>query len=258
MITISGDSTIRVLVSGCNGVMGKHVIEVVNSHDDLIVVGGVDVNTTTDYKFPVFSSFEACNIDADVIIDFSHFSVIDSLLDYVLTTKTPAVICTTGLDSVLIKRIDEISKSVALFRSGNMSLGVNLLIDLVKKAVNILGNKFDIEIIEKHHNRKVDAPSGTALMIADGINEELNNDMKYNYGREGNNSKRAKDEIGIHAVRGGTIVGEHSVIFAGLDEIIEVNHIALSRKIFANGAVEAAIFIANKDCGLYEMNNILK
>lgn len=258
MITISGENKIKVLVSGCNGVMGKHVVEVVNAHEDMIIVGGIDVNTDTDYKFPVFESFEACPLEIDVIIDFSHFSVIDSLLDYSKATKTPAVICTTGLDSTLVERISNLSKTVPLFRSGNMSLGVNLLIDLVKKAVNVLGTTFDIEIIEKHHNRKVDSPSGTALMIADGINSELNNEMSYKHGREGNQSKREPNEIGIHAVRGGTIVGDHSVIFAGLDEIIEVNHTALSRKVFANGAVQAALFIAKKESGLYEMNDILK
>lgn len=257
MITISGSQNIKVLVSGCNGVMGHHVVNVVTAHEDMEVVGGVDVNSNSEYKFPVYSSFEECKVEADVIIDFSHFSVIDCLLDYAEATQTPTVICTTGLDDSLIRRIDELSNKVALFRSGNMSLGINLLIDLVKKAVQVLGSNFDIEIVEKHHNRKVDSPSGTALMIADGINEELDHEMAYQHGRSGTESKRQAHEIGIHALRGGTIVGEHSVIFAGLDEIIEINHTALSRKVFANGAVQAAFFLADKKQGLYDMNAIL-
>lgn len=257
MITLSETDIIKVIVYGCNGVMGNFVVEVVNEQPDMKVVAGVDVNSESDYKFPVFSSFEACNTEADVIIDFSHFSVVGSLLDYAETTKTPTVICTTGLDSSLINRINELSKNVALFRSGNMSLGINLITDLIKKAYSVLGNGFDIEIIEKHHNRKVDSPSGTALMLADAINEEANNEFTYQHGREGTNSKREKNEIGIHAVRGGTIVGDHSVIFAGLDEMIEINHTALSRKVFANGSVQAARFLAKKENGLYDMNDVL-
>jgi len=257
MITLGGTEIVKVIVSGCNGIMGNYVVNVVAEQEDMEVVAGVDVNTESDYKFPVFSSFESCNIEADVIIDFSHFSVVGSLLDYAEITKTPTVICTTGLDNSLINRIDEMSKKVALFRSGNMSLGVNLLTDLIKKAYSVLGSSFDIEIIEKHHNRKVDAPSGTALMLADAINEEADNKFSYNHGREGTDVKRDKNEIGMHAVRGGTIVGDHSVIFAGLDEIIEINHTALSRKVFANGSVQAARFLASQENGLYDMNAVL-
>ncbi len=248
---------IKVLLSGCNGKMGKVLDEIIEARTDMTVVGGVDKRNQTADAYPVYANFVDINIDVDVIIDFSHFSVMDELFDYCTASKTPAVVCTTGLDKRLDDRVVETSKSVAMFKSGNMSLGINLMIDLLKKATQVLGGQFDIEMIEKHHNRKVDAPSGTAYMLADGINEELNNQMEYVNGREGTNAKRQSNEIGIHAVRGGTIVGEHSVIFAGLDEIIEIKHSATSRSVFATGAVNAAAFLAHKESGLYDMNDII-
>jgi len=249
---------LKVLLTGCNGNMGRMVHEVIAETDGMEIVAGVDALSQKSDGYPVFPNYEECNVDADVIIDFTHFSVVPELLDYAFKTKTPVVICTTGLDEDALAKIDKYAKSISIFRSGNMSLGINLLIDLVKKAASILGSAYDVEIIEKHHNKKVDSPSGTAYMIAEEINEEFNNSKDYVYGRYGNDTKRDKNEIGIHAVRGGTIVGEHSVIFAGADEVIEVKHNANSKKVFAQGAVKAAEFLATKENGLYDMNDIFK
>jgi len=195
---------------------------------------------------------------ADVIIDFSHHSAIDALLDYSEATGTPAVICTTGLSEAQVARIQTLSATVPLLRSGNMSVGVNLLLDLVARAAQTLYAAYDIEIIEKHHNRKVDAPSGTALMLAQAAKEAVPEHREYTYGRQGTDCKRKPEEIGIHAIRGGTIVGEHSVIFAGNDEIIEISHTAISRGVFAGGAVRAAEFLVNQQPGLYSMKEVLK
>ncbi|RKD27316.1 dihydrodipicolinate reductase [Caminicella sporogenes DSM 14501] len=248
---------LKVLLSGCNGKMGKVVTELIESENNIEIVAGIDISKKHN-KFPVFKDFKDCTIKADVIIDFSHHSMMPALIDYSVKTKTPAVICTTGLDEEIIQKIKDASNKVALFKSGNMSLGVNLITKLAQEAAKVLSESFDIEIIEKHHNRKLDAPSGTAYMIADAINETLNNSKEYNFGRYGKSAKRNKNEIGIHAVRGGTIVGEHTVIYAGPDEIIEIKHTAMSRKIFAAGAIKAAKFLANKTSGLYNMSDILK
>lgn len=248
---------VNIIISGCSGKMGHTLVDMINNMENAKVVAGIDAFNTDSFSFPVFSSFDQCTISGDVIIDFSHFSVIPSLLDYAQKTKTPAVICTTGIDDELDASIKNTSKDVALFRSGNMSLGINVLIDLARKAAKVLADDFDIEIIEKHHKRKLDAPSGTAYMIAEEINEELNNSKEYNYGRYGRDAKRRPEEIGIHAVRGGSIVGEHSVIFAGENEVIEINHSAMSRDVFASGAIKAALFIKALGPGLYEMNDLI-
>ncbi len=248
---------IKVLLSGCNGKMGKVVENLIANESNMEIVAGIDANPSEN-KYPVFKNFDNCNIKADIIIDFSHHSITSHLIDYCVKTNTPAVICTTGLDDSLMEKIKEASNSVALFKSGNMSLGVNLIIDLAKKASKVLNDSFDIEIIEKHHNRKVDAPSGTAYMIANGINKELNGSKEYVFGRHGKAAKRQENEIGIHAIRGGTIVGEHSIIFAGNDEIIEIKHSAMSRDIFAVGAIKAAKFLITQEKGLYNMDDILK
>ena len=247
----------RVILSGSSGRMGKTIAELIKEDPNMEIVCGIDRQREKS-DFPVFTNFEDCTIEGDVIIDFSHHSVTSGLLDFCLKTKTPLVLCTTGLDDNLIDKVNKVSKEVAIFRSGNMSLGINLIMDLAKKASKILANNFDIEIIEKHHNKKVDSPSGTAYMIADAINEELHNTKSYTYGRHGRSSKREENEIGIHAVRGGTIVGEHTVIFAGGDEIIEIKHSAMSRKVFATGAVKAAKFMIDKTEGIYDMMDILK
>jgi 4-hydroxy-tetrahydrodipicolinate reductase len=250
---------INVLLTGCNGRMGDMITELVAEREGMTIVVGVDqVSAKIPKNYPVFSAIDKVNVTCDVIIDFSHYTLVSDVLDYVEKTKIPAVICTTGLDDALIARIQDVAARVPLLRSGNMSLGINLLIDLVKKAASVLYETFDIEVIEKHHNRKLDAPSGTALMIANAMNDELNNSKTFVHGRHGKEAKRQPHEIGIHAVRGGTIVGEHSVIFAGPDEMIEIRHTAASRKVFGNGAIQAAQFLVGKAPGLYTMDDVLK
>lgn len=247
---------IRILLTGANGAMGHNVIEVLENHNTLEIVAGVDRHSATTSPFPIFETIEACNIPVDCIIDFSHYSVVPSLIQYAIQHKTPIVICTTGLTDEAEKLIVEASKVIPVFRSGNMSLGINLLIALAKKAATLLEDDFDIEIIEKHHNKKVDAPSGTAKMIADGINDVLKSPKTLQYGRHGTETKRSENEMTIHAVRGGTIVGDHDVIFAGIDEVITITHNAQSKKVFAKGAVNAAIFLESQAPGLYDMNHI--
>jgi 4-hydroxy-tetrahydrodipicolinate reductase len=236
--------------------MGKNLIEIIEASEGMQVSSGVDRSSNKAYNFDQFESFESDGIKGDVIIDFSHYTLVPSLLDYCEKTKTPAVICTTGLDEKTSKRIETLSSQVPLFLSGNMSLGINLMIDLIKKASEILSYDFDVEIIEKHHNKKVDSPSGTALMLANAIKETASNKY-FVHGREGNNTLRDKEEIGIHAVRGGTVVGEHQVIFAGTDEIIEIHHKATSKKVFAKGAIKAAIFLKDQKPGLYDMSSVI-
>ncbi len=252
---------INVLLTGCNGRMGDMITELIAERDNMGIVAGVDrVTATVPKAYPMFSAIADVDVDVacDVIIDFSHYTLIPDLLDYAEKHTLPAVICTTGLDDAVITRIQDVAARVPILRSGNMSLGINLLLDLVKKAAAVLYETFDIEVIEKHHNRKLDAPSGTALMIADAMNAELQNNKTYVHGRHGKEAKRQPNEIGIHAVRGGTIVGEHSVLFAGPDEVIEIRHAAASRKIFGNGAIQAAQFLAGKAPGLYTMDDVLK
>lgn len=249
----------KILLHGAGGKMGGVVKEIVAGREDMEILCGVDAFADPDaFPFPLYPSLAACPLKADVIIDFSHFAAVPALLDYSVETGTPAVICTTGLDDALTDALEEASRKVALFRSGNMSLGINLLIDLAQRATEVLGDRFDIEIVEKHHNRKVDAPSGTAYMIARGIEAVKKTAGAFVFGRHGKDAKRQSGEIGIHAVRGGTIVGEHTVLFAGNDEVIELRHSAGSRKVFAEGAVKAAVWLAGKEPGLYDMNALLK
>ncbi|MBF4692811.1 4-hydroxy-tetrahydrodipicolinate reductase [Fusibacter sp. Q10-2] len=236
--------------------MGRNVIEVLENHSTLKVVAGVDRLSESTAPFPIFETIEACDVAVDCIIDFSHYSVVPSLIQYAMEHRTPIVICTTGLTDETEKHIIEASKVIPVFRSGNMSLGINLLIALAKKAATLLEDDFDIEIIEKHHNRKVDAPSGTAKMIAEGINDVIKSPKTLLYGRHGNETKRSTNEMTIHAVRGGTIVGEHDVLFAGIDEVITISHSAQSKKVFAKGAVNAALFLESQKPGLYDMNHI--
>ena len=206
----------------------------------------------------MFKSIKECDVKADAIIDFAVTAAIDDLLDYAVETKTPVVVCTTGLSAQQLDKVNEASKSVAVLRSANMSLGINTLMKVLKIATDVLADRgFDIEIVEKHHNQKVDAPSGTALALADCINQELNNEYDYTYDRSNVREKRKKNEIGISAVRGGTIVGEHEVIFAGTDEVIEIKHTAYSKAIFAKGAIDAAKFLAGKEAGMYNMADVI-
>lgn len=249
---------LRIILSGANGAMGKAVTACVNASDDAEIVAGVDTNGIMLSHFPVFNSFKDITCEADVIIDFSHPSALDGLLDYAVANNIPAVIATTGLSDEQIESIKAASSKVPLFFTFNMSLGINLLVDLAKKAASVLyDGGFDIEIIEKHHNQKLDAPSGTAIMLANGINEQLDNKLNYEYDRHSKRAKRSKNEVGIHAVRGGTIVGEHEVIFAGRDEIITLSHSARSKEVFAVGAFNAARFIADLKPGLYSMTDLI-
>lgn len=247
----------RIIISGANGKMGKVIANVISTRDDCEVVAGVDCNTTPA-DFPIYSNIDDVAEEADVIIDFTNPILLPSLLNYVKEKNISLVIGTTGYSDEQKEMIKEASKSAPIFFTYNMSIGVNLLANLAKKAVSVLGDDFDIEIVEKHHNQKIDAPSGTALMLADAICEELDKPMKYEYDRHSKREKRSKDEIGMHAIRGGTIVGEHDIIFAGRDEIITLSHSARSKEIFAVGAVNAAVYMAGKSAGLYDMAELLK
>lgn len=249
---------INVIIHGCGGKMGKVVEGLVKEDSQLTIAAGIDPrDIQADY--PVFHSVDECTVKADVIIDFSTASAIPALLDYCVKTGTPAVLCTTGFSDELNNQVKEASKSVAILKSANMSVGVNLIMNLVKKAAEALYDSgFDIEILEKHHNQKIDAPSGTAIAIADSINEALDGKLNYVYDRSQVREKRTRDQLGISAIRGGTIVGEHDVIFAGKDEIITLSHTALSKEIFAVGAVKAAKFLAGKPAGFYTMKEVLE
>jgi len=246
----------KILLVGACGKMGAAVSECVNNDDDLKIVGGVDFAEKL-LSFPVFHDFAKVNVEADVIIDFSNPILLDDILSYAKEKNIPAIIATTGYSDEQIKKIHEYSKYIPIFFTFNMSLGVNLLCSLAKRAAEILGSNFDIEIIEKHHNQKIDAPSGTAIMLANAVNEVFDDRMYYEYDRHSKRQKRTKNEIGIHSIRGGTIVGEHDVIFAGHDEVITLSHSASSKGVFAAGAVKAAKYIVGKKAGLYEMKDIL-
>ena len=248
----------RIILSGCCGKMGEVIQNIVANRDDATIVAGVDKYNNNMTDFPVYKSISDVKEEADVVIDFSNPSLLDSLLEYGKTTKTALVIATTGYDDCQKKKIADASKECPVFFTYNYSLGINLLATLAKKAAALLGDEFDIEIVEQHHNQKIDAPSGTALMLADAINEELDNRMKYEYDRHSKREKRTKNEIGMHSIRGGTIVGEHEIIFAGRDEIITLSHSARSKEVFAVGAVNAAVFMAGKEAGMYDMAELVK
>jgi len=247
----------KLIITGANGKMGKVIKSIVENRDDCEIVAGVDLNTDDNGAFPIYSSINDIKESADAIIDFSNPVLLNDLLSYSEKTSTPLVIATTGYSDEQKKQIAQASKTTPIFFTYNMSMGVNLLANLAKKAVEVLGDDFDIEIVEKHHNQKIDAPSGTALMLANAINETRNDDMKYTYDRHSQRKKREPNEIGIHAVRGGTIVGEHEIIFAGRDEIITLSHSARSKEIFAVGAVNAAVYMNGKGTGLYDMKELI-
>ena len=248
----------NVLLNGAMGKMGNEVINAIKNVDDIEIVCGFDRIENLDGDFPIYSDINKITENVDVIIDFSTAIAVDRLIDYCLDKKMPVVVCTTGLSDETINKIEEASKHIPIFKSANMSLGINLIANLLKKASVILDeNGFDIEIIEKHHNQKIDAPSGTALLLADAINESMDNKFDYVYDRSKVREKRSNKEIGISAIRGGNIVGEHSVIYAGKDEIIEFTHFAHSKEVFAIGAVKASKFLANKPAGKYDMQDIM-
>lgn len=248
---------VNIALVGCNGKMGHAVSAAVAKRDDCKIMFGIDLYGESRFDFPVYDSFKAVSEKADVIIDFSNPDSLDDILNYAAEYSVPCVICTTGFSKEQVDKIKSASEKIAVFYSGNMSLGINLLIELTKKAAKVLGNEFDIEIIEKHHNQKVDAPSGTALMIAESISETLEEEPQFIYDRHSYRKKRAKNEIGIHSVRGGTIVGEHDVIFAGHDEVVTISHQAQSKEVFAVGSVNAAVFLSSQNPGMYNMSNLL-
>jgi 4-hydroxy-tetrahydrodipicolinate reductase len=250
---------IRILLNGCNGKMGQIIVKTCMYKEGMSVVAGIDTVTTSENPFPVYSDPSQVKEEADVIIDFSHPSALNGILEYAVKKSYPIVIATTGHSNEQKQLIEKASQSIPVLLSANMSLGINLMLDLVKKAAKTLSGTFDIEIIEKHHNQKIDAPSGTALAIADAINSALpGNEMKYVYDRHSSMQKRTRDEIGIHSIRGGTITGEHTVLFAGNDEMIEIKHTAVSRGLFAEGALKAAAFLYNKAPGFYKMQDIFE
>ncbi|PHV70892.1 4-hydroxy-tetrahydrodipicolinate reductase [Sporanaerobium hydrogeniformans] len=250
---------IKVLMHGCNGKIGQTISRIIKNQQDMELVAGVDPYLHIVNPFPVFATIDECPTPADVIIDFSTASAVPALLEYARQKKMPLVVCTTGLSDEVIEDLKNSSHEIPIFFSANMSLGVNLLIALAKRATEILADSgFDIEIIEKHHNQKIDAPSGTALAIADAINETLDNSYTYRYDRSTVREKRPHKEIGIHAVRGGSIVGEHDVLFAGNDEFITLSHQATSKEVFAVGALKAARFLVTKTPGLYNMDHLLQ
>jgi 4-hydroxy-tetrahydrodipicolinate reductase len=248
---------INVLVCGIGGMMGGNICALLDGDKDAKVVCGVDLHTPDGCKVPVYAKFSDVKEKVDVIIDFSSPAVLKDELEFAINNNVPAVLASTGYSPEQLKMIEYASQSVAIFKTANFSLGVNLLVDLVKKAAEVLGENFDIEIVEKHHSKKVDAPSGTALMLAESANSAFDGKKPYVNGREGNVGKRG-NEIGIHAVRGGTIVGEHDVMFCGEDEIITLSHSARSKKVFAVGAIKAAKWLAGKPAGKYDMKNVLE
>ena len=245
----------KVIINGYSGTMGQVLTKCVADDEELELVAGISPKHHDVDGFNTYSSFADVKEDSDVVIDFSNPLALDGILEYCLKTKTPVVLATTGYNDEEMEKIHEAAKQIPVFLSFNMSLGVNILLKLVKEAAKNLAN-FDIEIIEKHHNKKLDAPSGTAVMIANGVKEVLP-DSEYVYGRHGRSDKRNSNEIGIHAVRCGTIVGEHTTIFAGHDEVVEIKHTAQSKDIFAKGSIEAAKFLVKQEAGYYNMNNML-
>lgn len=249
---------VRIIMHGCNGKMGQVISGLVEADNEAEIVAGVDVYDQVKNPYPVFKTIEECNVEADAVIDFSNAAGVDKLLDYCVSKKLPVVLCTTGLTEEQLAHVREASGKTAVLKSANMSLGINMLLKLLKEAAGILAPAgFDIEIVEKHHNQKLDAPSGTALALADSINEEFDNRYEYVYDRSQERRKRSEKEIGISAVRGGTIVGDHDVIFAGADEVITFSHRAYSKAVFGKGAVQAAKFLAGKPAGMYDMSDVI-
>lgn len=249
---------VKIIMHGCNGHMGQVISGIVEKDPDAEIVAGIDIADHGKNSYPVFTDIDACQVEADAIIDFSSAKATDKLLEYSAARQIPVVLCSTGLSQEQLAKVEETSRKVAVLKSANMSLGINTLLKLVQDAAKVLAAAgFDMEIVEKHHRLKLDAPSGTALALADSINEAMDNQYHYVYDRSQKREKRDDKEIGISAVRGGTIVGEHEVIFAGQDEVIEFKHTAYSKAIFGKGAVEAAKFLAGKPAGRYDMSDVI-
>ncbi len=255
---IMGNKKIRAIMHGCNGKMGQTISGLIAADEGIEIVAGIDTYDGLSNPYPVFQDIGACDVEADVVIDFSVAPAVDAMLAYCVGKKIPCVLCTTGLSEEQLAAVKEASGRVAILKSANMSLGINLLLKMLKEAAQVLAEAgFDIEIVEKHHNLKKDAPSGTALALADSINEELDNSYQYVYDRSQIREQRGKKEIGISAVRGGTIVGDHDVIFAGADEVVTFSHRAYSKMVFGKGAVQAAKFLAGKPAGMYDMSDVI-
>lgn len=249
---------IKMLMHGCNGAMGQVIAQLVEQDPEIEIAAGVDIHTEKKNDFPVYASLEEVKEDVEVIVDFASAKAVDGLLAFSRARKLPLVLCTTGLSPEQLKAVEEAVKETAILRSANMSLGVNLLFSLVAEAAKVLaGAGFDMEIVEKHHNQKMDAPSGTAIALAEAMNGALDNAYHYTYDRSQRRQKRDAMEIGISAVRGGSIVGEHDVLFAGKDEVVTISHTAYSKAIFAKGAVSAAKFLAGKGAGRYTMADVV-
>ena len=249
---------VKMIIQGCNVRMGHVIVDLCKEDADIEVVAGIDAFGENTYNFPVFKSLSECDVVADVIVDFSNASAVDGLLDYCVAKSVPVVLCSTGLSAQQLDKVKEASAKVAVLKSANMSVGVNALIKVLGEVTPLFAAAgFDIEIVEKHHNQKLDAPSGTAIALADSINESLNNEYEYVNDRSTRREKRPVKEIGISAVRGGTIVGDHDVIFAGHDEVVTLSHRAYSRAIFGKGAIQAAKFLAGKSAGMYDMSDVL-
>ncbi|MBR0140924.1 MAG: 4-hydroxy-tetrahydrodipicolinate reductase [Ruminococcus sp.] len=247
----------NIAICGANGKMGKTVYNCIQERDNCKVIAGIDVYTKQYADFPIVEKPSELPEKPDVIIDFSNPASLDGLLGYCLSTGTPLVIASTGYSDEQIQQIKNAAEQIPVFFTFNMSIGINLLVNLAKKAAEVLGDRFDIEIVEKHHNQKIDAPSGTAIMLANAINETLDNSKHYVYDRHSRRQKREKSEIGMHAIRGGTIVGEHDVIFAGHDEVLTLSHSAASKSVFAEGAINAALFLKDQPAGLYDMAKLV-
>ncbi|MDO4337820.1 MAG: 4-hydroxy-tetrahydrodipicolinate reductase [Eubacteriales bacterium] len=249
---------VKIIMHGCNGYMGQVISGLVDKDPEAEIVAGIDIVDQGKNSYPVFTDIKACQTEADAIIDFSSAKAVDALLDYSVERQIPVIVCTTGLSEEQLARIEEASGKVAVLRSANMSLGINTLLKLVQDAAKVFATAgFDMEIVERHHRLKVDAPSGTAIALADSLNEAMGNSYEYVYDRSQKREKRSDKEIGISAVRGGTIVGEHEVIFAGPDEVIEFKHTAYSKAVFGKGAIEAAKFLAGKPAGRYDMSDVI-
>lgn len=248
----------NIIMHGCNGAMGQTITNIVREDENVRIAAGIDIVDNRENGYPVYTSIDQCDVEADVVIDFASARAVDGLLDYCLVRKLPLVLCTTGLSEEQLESVKKASERIAVLKSANMSLGINMLLKMVKSAAKVLGGAgFDIEIVEKHHNQKVDAPSGTALALADSINEAMDQQYEYIYDRSKRREKRGKKELGISAVRGGSIVGEHEIIFAGTDEVIEISHTAYSKAVFAKGSVAAARFLAGKPAGFYDMSHVI-
>ncbi len=248
----------NIILRGCNGKMGQVITQIVEEDENAVIVAGIDISAGRNNKYPVYHSFMQCNVKADVIIDFSAPVNVGEMLEYAIGSGTGIVLCTTGFTREDLQLIDDAANYIPILQSANMSMGVNLVMKLVQEAARVLAEAgYDIEIVERHHNKKVDAPSGTALALADAINEVFHNEYGYKYDRSTERAMRGKKEIGFSSVRGGTIVGEHEVIFAGTDEVIEIKHSAYSKAVFAKGAVQAAKFLPGNPAGMYNMNDVI-